>query len=151
MHLLFQHCNYTLFCLVPYTLHHWQPVLGAEWQSYTLFELHVSDQPHWKRNEKMMLSDYLLMSLILHISLKDTGDSSMLKQNISKRNIFILHNEVFSSAAMCCILDIQLISYQLYENSLCIADKSHQQYFFQDLLACWKSGLSHTKHLGSQL
>lgn len=130
MHLLFQHCNYTLFCLVPYTLLHWQPVLGAEWQSYTLFELHVSDQPHWKKKKKG--KDYafrLLVSLILLISVKDTDDLPVSKQSIFKGNIFILHSDLFLSAVMCYILDIQLISYQLKENSLCIADKSPAMFF----------------------
>lgn len=74
----------------------------------------------------------LLMSLILHISVRDTGDLSEWKQNIFKRNIFILHNYIilsFVSAVMCCTLDIQLISYQLKENSLCIADKSPAIFF----------------------
>lgn len=54
------------------------------------------------------------------------------KQNIFKRSIFILHNNIFLNfinAVMCCILDIQLIHYQLKENSLCIADMSPAIFF----------------------
>lgn len=83
-----------------------------------------------KWEEKMMLSDYLC--LILCISLRDSGDLSVSKQNIFKRNIFILHNYIFLSfisAVMCGILGIQLISYQLKENSFCIADKSLAIFF----------------------
>lgn len=90
MHLLFQHCNYTLFYLVPYTLLHWQPILGAEWQSYTLFELHVSDQPHWKKTGREDNTINIFVSLILHIPVIETRDLSVVKAELFLKNYYFL-------------------------------------------------------------
>lgn len=79
----------------------------------------------------------IFVCLISHIPVTETGDLSVSKKDIFKElSPFILHKAIFLSfvsAVVCCILNIQLLSYQSKDDSLCIAFKSI--FFQEDLIA----------------